>query len=55
MQFFLRVLEMLENIIRVPIFYQSAVYALQLAIFLYVIEVVRIFKLLSSNLGENYY
>lgn len=37
-------LELLEGIIRVPIFYQIAVFALQLSIFLYEIEVVSMLK-----------
>lgn len=34
-------MEMLENVIRLPIFFQSAVFVLQFSIFLYEIEVVR--------------
>lgn len=39
-----RVLELLESIIRIPIFYQISIFALQLSIFLYVIEVVSIVR-----------
>lgn len=44
---------MLEDIIRVPIFLQIAVFVLQISIFLYEIELVGKFDLKPSQQGES--
>lgn len=49
---YIRLIEMLEYIIRAPIFYQIAVFAMQLAIFLCLIEAVSNFKQVINTISQ---